>query len=172
MEKRAIDMGFDMRGGQPTAGNIAGGLTTIEEKSLGAIVKGGTKPIREVYEYGERPQGKGLFIIDTPGREPEFLTGLAAAGTQVIVFTTGLGAPQGFPFIPVIKITGNPTTYKHLSEHMDVFVKLADKAGSGIVQGGESLYQEILAVASGKQTKAERINYGNFPNIFTIGPVL
>ena len=172
MEKRAIDMGFDMRGGQPTAGNIAGGLTTIEEKSLGAIVKGGTKPIREVYEYGERPQGKGLFIIDTPGREPEFLTGLAAAGTQVIVFTTGLGAPQGFPFIPVIKITGNPTTYKHLSEHMDVFVKLANKAGSGIVQGGESLYQEILAVASGKQTKAERINYGNFPNIFTIGPVL
>jgi len=136
MEKRVIAMGFDMRGGQPTAGNIAGGLTTIEEKSLGAIVKGGTKPIQEVYEYGERPQGKGLFIIDTPGREPEFLTGLAAAGAQVIVFTTGLGAPQGFPFIPVIKITGNPATYKQLPDHMDIFVELADKAGSGIVQAG------------------------------------
>ncbi len=172
MEKRVIAMGFDMRGGQPTAGNIAGGLTTIEEKSLGAIVKGGTKPINEVYEYGERPQGKGLFIIDTPGREPEFLTGLAAAGAQVIVFTTGLGAPQGFPFIPVIKITGNPATYKQLPDHMDIFVELADKVGSGIAQAGESLYKEILAVASGKQTKAEKINYGNFPNIFTIGPVM
>ena len=172
MEKRAIDMGFDMRGGQPTSGNIAGGLTTIEEKTLGAIVKGGTKPIQEVYEYGERPQGKGLFIIDTPGREPEFLTGLAAAGAQVIVFTTGLGAPQGFPFIPVIKITANPITYSHLSEHMDMFIELSDKAGSGITQAGQNLYKEILTVASGKPTKAEKINYGNFPNIFTIGPVM
>ena len=172
MEKRAIAMGFDMRGGQPTAGNIAGGLTTIEEKSLGAIVKGGTRPIQEVYEYGERPQGKGLFIVDTPGREPEVLTALGAAGAQVIVFTTGLGAPQGFPFVPVIKVTGNPITYERLPAHLDVFVELADKAGSGIAQAGQALYREILAVASGKQTKAEIINYGNFPNIFTIGPVI
>ncbi|GAI81927.1 unnamed protein product, partial [marine sediment metagenome] len=93
-------------------------------------------------------------------------------GAQVIVFTTGLGAPHGFPFIPVIKITGNPNTYKQLLDHLDVFVELADKAGSGIAQTGESLYKEILAVASGKQTKAEVINYGNFPNIFTIGPTL
>ncbi len=172
MEKRAIDMGFDMRGGQPTEGNIAGGLSTIEEKSLGAIVKGGTKTINDVYEYGERAQGKGLFIIDTPGREPEFLTALAAAGAQVIVFTTGIGAPQGFPFIPVIKVTGNLNTYKNLCEHIDVFVELADRAGSSIAQAGEKLYQEILAVASGKKTKAEVIDYGNFPNIFTIGPVM
>jgi len=172
MEKRAISMGFDMRGGQPTTGNIAGGLTTIEEKSLGAIVKGGTKPIQEVYEYGERPQGKGLFIVDTPGREPEFLTALAAAGAQVIIFSTGLGAPQGFPFVPVIKVTGNPITYERLPDHLDVFVGLMDKAGSGIAQAGQTLYQEVLAVASGKQTKAEIINYGNFPNIFTVGPVI
>ena len=172
MEKRAIAMGFDMRGGQPTTGNIAGGLTTIEEKSLGAIVKGGTKPIKDVYEYGERPQGKGLFIVDTPGREPEFLTALGAAGAQVIIFSTGLGAPQGFPFIPVIKATGNPHTYERLLEHIDVFIELADKASSGIAQAGETLYQEVLAVASGKQTKAEIIKYGNFPNIFTVGPVL
>ena len=172
MEKRAVAMGFDMRGGQPTAGNIAGGLTTIEEKSLGAIVKGGTRPIRGVYEYGERHHGKGLFIVDTPGREPEFLTALAAAGVQVIVFTTGLGAPQGFPLVPVIKVTGNPNTYKHLSEHMDAFVKLGSKAESAIAQAGKSIYAEMLAVASGKQTKAEISNYGNFPNIFTIGPVL
>jgi len=172
MEKRATAMGFDMRGGQPTTGNIAGGLTTIEEKSLGAIAKGGTKPIQDVYEYGERPQGKGLFIVDTPGREPEFLTALGAAGAQVVIFSTGLGAPQGFPFIPVIKITGNPITYERLLVHLDVFIELADKAGSSIARAGETLYQEVLAVASGKQTKAEIINYGSFPNIFTVGPVI
>ncbi len=172
MEKRAMAMGFDMRGGQPTAGNIAGGLTTIEEKSLGAIVKGGTRPIQGVYEYGERHHGKGLFIVDTPGREPEFLTALAAAGVQVIAFTTGLGAPQGFPFVPVIKITGNPKTYKQLSEHMDMFVGLGNKDKSDTTRAGKSIYGEVLAVASGKQTKAEISNYVNFPNIFTIGPVL
>ncbi len=169
MEKRAISMGFDMRGGQPTKGNIAGGLSTIEEKSLGAIIKAGTKPIQAVHEYGERPEGKGLFLVDTPGREPEFLTALAAAGAQVVVFSTGLGAPQGFPFVPVIKITGNPNTYKNLPEHLDLFVELGDK---GIAQAGAALYREILAVASGKKTKAEAMGYGNFPNIFTIGPVI
>ncbi len=170
MEKRVTAMGVDMRGGQPTAGNIAGGLTTIEEKSLGAIVKGGTKPIQGVYEYGERPQGKGLFIIDTPGREPEFLTAVAAAGAQIVAFTTGLGAPQGFPFVPVIKITGNPITNRTLSEHIDIFVELTDK--TGLMKVGWEIYEQILAVASGKQSKAEKSNYGNFPNIFTIGPVI
>ena len=172
MEKRVTAMGFDMRGGQPSAGNIAGGLTTIEEKSLGAIVKGGTKLIKEVYEYGERPQGRGLFIVDTPGREPEFLTALGAAGAQVVVFTTGLGAPQGFPFVPVIKVTGNPITYERLPEHIDMFVEVTDKAGPAVAEAGQVLYQEVLAVASGKQTKAEIINYGSFPNIFTLGPVI
>ena len=172
MEDRANRMGFDMRGGQPTSGNIAGGLTTIEEKSLGAIVKGGTRPIQDVCEYGERPHGKGVFIIDTPGREPEFLTALAAAGAQVIVFTTGLGAPQGFPFIPVIKVTANRHTFEKLRrDHIDFFVDL-NEAGAGFSQAGLALYDEVLKVASGKKTKSEINHYGNFPNIFTIGPVL
>lgn len=172
MERRVSAMGFDMRGGQPTGGNIAGGLTTIEEKSLGAIAKAGSKPITEVYEYGERPRGKGLFIVDSPGRELEFLTALAAAGAQVIIFSTGLGAPQGFPFIPVITVTGNPITYERLPDHVDVFVELTEEAGTAIARTGKALYQEALAVASGKQTKAEMIGYGKFPNIFTIGPVI
>jgi altronate dehydratase large subunit len=170
MEQRVTAMGVDMRGGQPTAGNITGGLSTIEEKSLGAIAKGGTRPIKAVYEYGERPQGKGLFIVDTPGREPEFLTAVAAAGAQVIIFSTGLGAPQGFPFVPVIKVTGNPNTYNRLLDHLDIFVELGN--GSSMAKMGQALYQEALAVASGKQTKAEISGYGNFPNIFTIGPVI
>jgi altronate dehydratase large subunit len=110
--------------------------------------------------------------VDTPGREPEFLTALAAAGAQVIVFSTGLGAPQGFPFVPTIKVTGNPMTYERLPEHIDVFVESEDDASSAIAQAGQMIYKEALAVASGKQTKAEIIDYGNFPNIFTIGPVI
>jgi altronate dehydratase large subunit len=173
MEKRSNSMGFDMRGGQPTLGNIAGGLTTIEEKSLGAIVKGGTRPIKDVCEYGERPQGQGAFIIDTPGREPEFLTALAAAGAQIIVFTTGLGAPQGFPFVPVIKVTANPATYEKLRvDHIDFLVDLFNHSGAGFSQAGQALYHKVLEVASGQQTKSEISNYGNFPNIFTLGPVL
>jgi len=172
MEKRAIARGGDMRGGQPSAGNIAGGLTTIEEKSLGAIVKGGTKPIQGVYEYGERVQGKGLYIVDSPGREPEFLTALAAAGVQVILFSTGLGVPQGFPFIPVIKITGNPVTFKRLPDHLDILVELTRGKGSGFQVLGQSIYREVLEVASGKQTKAEILGYGNFPGLYTIGPIV
>jgi len=169
IEKRVTDMGYDMRGGQPTTGNIAGGLSTIEEKSLGAIVKSGTRTINDVLEYGERPAGKGLYIVDTPGREPEFLTALAAAGCQVIVFSTGLGAPQGFPFVPVIKTTGNPNTFQTLPDHIDMFINLDN---SSIPEAGQQLYKQILDVASGRQTKAESIGYGMFPNIFTVGPVI
>jgi altronate dehydratase large subunit len=172
MEQRAKMMGVDMRGGQPTTGNIKGGLTTIEEKSLGAIVKGGTKSIQGVYEYGDRVTKKGLYIVDSPGREPEFLTGIAAAGVQIIIFSTGIGAPQGFPFVPVLKITGNPKTEKYLSDHIDKFIKLPEEGENTIAQAGEEIYQEIKAIASGKKTKAEVLGYGQFSNIFTVGPVI
>ena len=172
MEKRASDMGFEMRGGQPTRGNINGGLTTIEEKSLGAISKSGSKPISGVYEYGERCCSKGLYIVDTPGREPEFLTALASAGVQVILFTTGLGATQGFPFIPVIKVTGNPGTYERLPAHIDTYVDIMGESDFVVTRAAQNLYQEVLAVASGKQTKAEMVNYGDITNIVSIGPTL
>ena len=172
MEQRAKMMGVDMRGGQPTTGNIKGGLTTIEEKSLGAIVKGGTKPIQGVYEYGDKVTKKGLYIVDSPGREPEFLTGIAAAGVQIIIFSTGIGAPQGFPFVPVLKISGNPKTERYLSDHIDKFIKLPEEGENTIAQAGEEIYEEIKAIASGKKTKAEVLGYGQFSNIFTVGPVI
>ena len=172
LEKRVIASGGDMRGGNPSAGNIAGGLTTIEEKSLGAISKGGTKPIQGVYEYGERVKGKGLFIIDSPGREPDFLTALAAGGAQIALFSTGLGVPQGFPFIPVLKITGNPVTFKRLPDHIDMLVKLEADKGSWIQAEGQRIYREVLSIASGKRTKAEILGYGIFPGMCTRGPVI
>jgi altronate dehydratase large subunit len=172
MEKRAVARGGDMRGGNPSAGNIAGGLTTIEEKSLGAISKGGTKPIQDVYQYGEKVRGKGLYIVDSPGREPECLTALAAAGAQMTLFSTGLGVPQGFPFMPVIKITGNPETYTRLTDQIDVLVDITTGHSSQLQKMGESIYKVVLEVASGKQTRAEILNYGNFPGLCTLGPII
>lgn len=110
MEQRARSMGCDMRKGQPTPGNIAGGLSSIEEKSLGAIVKSGTRPIQGVLDYHERMGArKGLWIKDTPGREPEILTGMAAAGAQFMMFSTGRGAPQGFPPCRSSRSAATPT---------------------------------------------------------------
>jgi len=175
MEARVNAMGVDMRGGQPTEGNIRGGLTTIEEKSLGAIVKSGTMPINGVVRYGERPSAPGLYFMDSPGREMEFLTGLASAGCQVMLFSTGIGAPQGFSLAPVIKICGNENTCRTLNEYIDVDV-------SGIVAGTESLdaagarlFDRVLTVFSGEQVKAEILGYdssGVNSNIYTIGPTI
>jgi len=172
MEERAKSVGADIRGGQPTGGNIKGGLTTIEEKSLGAIAKGGSAPVEAVYEYGERPTVKGLVVMDSPGREPEILTGLAAAGCTVIAFTTGRGAPQGFPFVPVIKITGNSVTWEKLHDHMDLSVTRVMEGTERIDDAGKRIYDEIQAVASGKLTKAEISGYTKAMDIYMVGPVI
>jgi len=172
MENRTKRMGVDMRGGQPTTGNIKGGLTTIEDKSLGAVVKSGTKAIDDVFEYGDKVTKKGLYIVDSPGREPEFLTAAAAAGAQIIIFTTGIGAPQGFPFVPVLKVTGNPNTYKKLYDHIDVYIEIPDKGEDKIKGAGEDIFNELKKIASGKKTKSEVLGYGQFSNIFTVGPVI
>lgn len=172
MEKRAMAVGVDMRGGQPTRGNIAGGLTTIEEKSLGALAKAGTSYFCEGIEYGERTETKGLIFMDSPGREPEMLTGLAASGCNLILFTTGRGAPQGFPFVPVVKITGNQSTWLNMKEHIDFAV-------TGIMDGKESpeissenLMKELIDYASGKETKAEKSSYNDSMNIYVTGPTI
>ncbi|MCD6574281.1 UxaA family hydrolase [Candidatus Aerophobetes bacterium] len=175
MEHRAKSMGVDMRGSQPTPGNIRGGLTTIEEKSLGAIIKSGTKPINGVLEYGEQPSDCGLYFMDTPGREIEVLTGLASGGCQLILFTTGVGAPQGFPLCPVIKISGNKNTCLNLKEHIDIDVSTIISGEETIIQAGERIFREILEVASGKKVKAELLGYdknGINIDIYTKGPVI
>jgi altronate dehydratase large subunit len=172
MEDRAKSVGADMRGGQPTEGNIKGGLTTIEEKSLGAIAKAGNAHIQSVYDYGVSPKVKGLVVMDSPGREPELLTGLAAAGCNVIAFTTGRGAPQGFPFVPVVKITGNEVTWKRMQDHIDINVSSVIEGTETFPEAGKRIFQEILEVSSSKLTKAEILGYTKAMDIYMIGPVL
>ena len=172
MEQRAMSVGTDIRGGQPTGGNIKGGLTTIEEKSLGAVIKFGNSKIREVCEYGMQPREKGLVLMDSPGREPELLTGLASAGCNLIAFTTGRGAPQGFPFIPVLKISANRNTWKKLSDHIDLDVSDIMSGTKGIEEEGERIFHELIEVAGGRRTKAETLGYVNSMDIYMTGPVI
>lgn len=173
MEKRAKSLGCDMRKGQPTPGNIEGGLSSIEEKSLGAIVKGGTKPIQGVLEYPERViDQKGLWIKDTPGREPEILTGMAATGAQVMMFSTGRGAPQGFPSMPVIKICGNPNTYDRMENDMDLNAGLIINGTKTIEEVGEEALQKLLRVLNGEMTKNEAIQYTSSIDIHCLGPTI
>lgn len=172
MEERTKSMGVDMRTGQPTPGNIKGGLSSIEEKSLGAIVKSGTKPIEGVLEYTEKPDKRGLWIKDTPGREIEVLTAMSIGGAQGILFSTGRGAPQGFPITPVIKICGNPHTFQRMSNDMDVNAGLIVTGEKSLEEIGEKTFQKLISVMSGEVTKGEAINYVKSMDIYTTGPVI
>ena len=171
-EERILRVGVDLRGSQPTAGNIEGGLSTIEEKALGAIVKSGTKPIKDVLNYGERVSDAGLYALDSPGKESEILTGLAAAGANVIVFTTGGGAPQGFPLVPVIKVAGNPNKVTKMREHIDIDASGIALGERSIQEIGEAIAKEALEVASGKPVAAERLRYDRSVGICAFGPVV
>lgn len=173
METRAKSVGCDMRRGQPTPGNIAGGLSSIEEKSLGAIVKSGTRPIQGVLEYPEHvTTQKGLWIKDTPGREPEILTGMAATGAQFMCFSTGRGAPQGFPSMPVIKICGNPNTYERMQNDMDLNAGLIITGEKTIEQVGEEAIAKLIRVLNSEMTKNEAIQYFSAIDIHCLGPVI
>ena len=172
MEARAKAIGVDMRKGQPTPGNIEGGLSTIEEKSLGAIVKSGTRTIEGVIDYTERPSGKGLWIKDSPGREIELLSGMAVGGAQVILFSTGRGAPQGFPVVPVVKICGNPVTYERMSRDMDINAGRIVTGEKSIEEVGEEAFEMLLRVASGETNKGEAIKYTKSMDFYCLGPVI
>ena len=173
MEARAKAIGCDMRKGQPTPGNIAGGLSSIEEKTLGAIVKSGTRPIQGVLDYPEFVTNeKGLWIKDTPGREPEILTGMAATGAQFMMFSTGRGAPQGFPSMPGIKVCGNPNTYQRMEQDMDLNAGLIITGEKTIDQVGEEAFAKLLRTLSGEMTKNEAIQYFSAIDIHCLGPVI
>ncbi|QLG27343.1 UxaA family hydrolase [Halorarum halophilum] len=155
-ENLAKMMGVDIRGAQPSPGNKEGGLTTIEEKSLGAIAKGGTSPVNGIVGYGEDlPVGGGLVLMDTPGYDVESVVGKVAGGAQVVAFTTGRGSTTGNPIAPVIKVTGNPKTWERMSNNMDVNASTII-GGESLPTVGERTYDKLLAIADGDPTEAER----------------
>jgi altronate dehydratase large subunit len=169
MEDRAIKMGVDIRTGNPSPGNKRGGLTTLEEKSLGAANKAGTSPLQEIVAYAEKPSKKGLVWMDTPGHDIEQLTGMTAGGAQIVLFTTGRGTPTGSPIAPVIKISTNSQLFEKMRENMDLDAGTIIEGKESIDDVGERIFQEIIDVCSGKLTKAEILKQHDF-GIWRIGP--
>ncbi|MGB9698912.1 MAG: UxaA family hydrolase [Thermodesulfobacteriota bacterium] len=172
MENRVKALGVDMRGAQPTPGNMRGGITTIEEKSLGAICKSGSRPINGVLEYGEMAPQNGLYILDSPGKEAEIMTGLAAAGANIIVFSTGGGAPQGFPLVPVIKVAGNPQKCIAMQEHIDVDASGVLTGTLSLVDVKEKIMTKIIKVSGGQKVQAEKLKYDQTAEIYITGPTV
>lgn len=170
-DEEVARMGADMRGGNPSPGNIAGGLTTIEEKSLGCISKCGTSPLIGTFEYAEPIPGKGLYFMDSPGNDIECVSGMAASGVHLVCFTTGRGTPTGAAVVPVIKITGNKQVYERMKDNMDVDVSDLLSGKSTLQQGGQLIWEEIKRTAGGKLTKAEILGHQEF-SINRIGPSL
>jgi altronate dehydratase large subunit len=169
VEARARAMHVDMRYGNPTQGNIAGGLSTIEEKSLGAAYKGGSTTLREVVEYAERPSERGLIVMDTPGQDIEQMTGMIAGGAQVVVFTTGRGTPTGSAIAPVIKVATNSTMFEHMRENMDVNAGTILDGTRTLEEVGDEIFDWIVDAANGRQPAAEALGFHDFA-INRIGP--
>ena len=154
-EKMFFDLGLDVRSGNPSRGNKASGITTLEEKSLGCIHKSGSRQFAEYYDYGRMIDKKGLMFMDTTGHDLASITAKIAGGCQVVLFTTGMGTPVGSPVAPVLKITGNRSTYERLGDILD-FDTSASLAGEKTVEGlGEELWDCLIRVCEGEQVKAE-----------------
>ena len=162
VEDRAKAIGVDIRLANPAPGNIAGGITTLEEKSLGAVVKAGTCKINEVVDYGVKPSCKGLVIMDSPGQDTASIAGELASGAQIVTFTTGRGSPAGSPIAPVIKIATNSLMYSRMSDNMDVNAGTIVDGTETIEEVGERIFDEILEVASGRLTKSEILGHREF----------
>jgi altronate hydrolase/galactarate dehydratase len=143
----------------PSPGNKRGGLTTILEKSLGAVAKGGTAPLAAVYRYAEPVTERGFVYMDTPGYDPCSVTGQIAGGAQLIVFTTGRGSVSGYKPSPCLKLATNSEMYRRMEEDMDL--DCGDVlAGVSIAEKGEEILARLLAVAGGERTKSEALGFG------------
>ena len=160
-EEHLKGAGQDCRAGQPTPGNKAGGLSTIDEKSLGCIRKGGKRPIVEVLEQAERPTRHGAIVMDTAGYDISSVTSMVAGGCQVVIFTTGRGTPTGNAIVPVMKVTANEYTYKHMEDNMDYDLSPIVRGEKTSKEMGKELLDEIIEISNGKLTKAEAYGFSD-----------
>jgi altronate dehydratase large subunit len=154
-ERSVEALGVDIRGAQPTPGNIEGGLTTIEEKSLGAAKKAGGAPVTGVLEFAEAPAVPGLYIMDTPGHDIEQMVGLVAGGCQVIAFTTGRGTPTGSAIAPCLKISTNSAIFARLEGDIDLDAGRVLDGSRTLAQVGDEIHDALLAAAGGTPTCSE-----------------
>ncbi len=153
--------GQDCRAGQPTPGNKAGGLSTLDEKSLGCIRKGGTRPIVEVLEQAERPTKTGALVMDTAGYDISSVTSMVAGGCNAVIFTTGRGTPTGNAIVPVIKVTANESTYKKMEDNMDIDLSSIIRGEKNFQECGEEMLGFVGDVCNGKLTKAEAYGFSD-----------
>jgi altronate dehydratase large subunit len=160
-EKHLMAAGQDCRAGQPTPGNKAGGLSTLDEKSLGCIKKGGTRPISEVLEQAQRPAGKGAFVMDTAGYDISSVTSMVAGGCNLITFTTGRGTPTGNPIVPVLKVTANAHTYEWMNDNMDCNLSAVIEGKQTISEASDELLEKVVRIINGEMTKAEAYGFSD-----------
>jgi altronate dehydratase large subunit len=168
-ERLAREAGGDLRAQNPGPQNKAGGLTTLEEKALGAIAKGGEQPIQEMLRPAQRPEGPGLFLMDTPYFSPESMTAMVAAGAQIVMFTTGAGNSYTSLIAPTLKMSANPGTAARLAEQIDF-------AADGVLSGAATLeavsvrgMERLMDIASGTLTFGEIVGEGD-EVVSRIGP--
>lgn len=154
-EAELATIGENLREGNPSPGNIQSGISTLEEKSLGCIYKAGTTPIQAVYSSGEEIDKKGLVIMDTVAYDVVSVGEMIIGGSQVVVFTTGLGNPVGSPIAPVIKVTGNRKTYEKNADFLDFDTSETITGGKSAEDLGAELLDLVIATCEGKTTKAE-----------------
>jgi len=160
-EQHFINNGENVRLGNPTPGNKEGGLTTLEEKSLGCIHKGGETVINAVFDYGKSipTEAKGLVIMDTPGNDASSIAGMLAGGAQICVFSSGRGTPLGSPIAPVIKITGNDATFRMMEDNIDFNAAPVITEGKTPAELSGDLYDLMMATCNGQLTKAEALGF-------------
>ncbi len=169
-DQRLKDTGYDVRGAQPTPDNMDGGLTTIEEKSLGALVKSGDGPIQDIVDYGAKiPDDSGMYIMDTPGHGAESVTGIGAGGAHFMVISTGQGHTLSNAIMPTIKITGNPNSRERVPEETDVDVSEALVGDEDYDWAADQLWDNLTRIVDGKLTMSEALGESQFA-IHRIGP--
>lgn len=156
LAEQSKDPRFSKRKALISTGNFDGGVSSVVEKALGGIYKSGSRPICGVLNYSERPEKTGgVYLMDSPGHDGEVVTSFVGGGAQVVVFTSGRGAPTGFPFVPVIKVTGNSFTYEKMKENIDINTGAIIDNGVTIESKGQEIFDMIINVAEGEKTKAE-----------------